>query len=55
MNVKKSKKNLSLNKRTVWNLDINHDDVLRKNELKAVNSGSEPIFQVGTTLHPKYC
>ena len=57
MNVTKGKKNLTLNKRTIWNLDLNPDEVLENDELKTVNSGSDPIFQVGvgTTQHPKYC
>lgn len=57
MKVKRVKKKFTLNKRTIWNLDIKPDEVLENDELKTVKSGSDPIFQVGvgTTQHPKYC
>ncbi|MGD2086903.1 MAG: hypothetical protein PVH61_12040 [Candidatus Aminicenantes bacterium] len=57
MNIKKSKKKLSLKRLTIWNLDINHDDVMAKDEQKVIKSGSDNTTSlgVGVTEHPKYC
>lgn len=54
MNVKKGKKNLSLNKCTIRNLDINQGDVLAKDVQGVIKAGSDTVG-VGVTLHPKYC
>jgi hypothetical protein len=57
MNVKRVKKNLTLNKRTICDLNIDQEDVLRKDELKTVYTGSDNTIpvDVGVTRHPKYC
>jgi hypothetical protein len=55
MNVKQVKKNLPVNKRTISNLYVNREDILRRDEQKTVNTGLDPISQVGVTRHPKYC
>lgn len=53
------KKKLTLNKRTIWNLDIKKTNVLGKDDQKVVNGGSdnttEVKVKVGTSRHPKYC
>jgi hypothetical protein len=57
MNVKKVKKKLSLNKRTICNLGINPGDVLPKDEMRVIKTGSDDTIpvDVGVTRHPKYC
>lgn len=57
MNVKRVNKKLSLKRLTIWNLDINHDDAMAKDEQKVIKAGSDNTnpLGVGVTEHPKYC